>query len=76
MSVDKMFLIAINDILVPFIPNNDVDGVSTIKCPKYWNNEETKNASYNLKTRNILIFVLSAKMCWNKRKNSEERGLS
>lgn len=58
--VNKMFLVATND--GPFILISDIDGVSTIKFPKNWNNEETKKIFYDLKARNVLIYVLNAKV--------------
>lgn len=52
----RQILVGINDRL--FIPNSDIDGVSTIKYPKDWNAEETKRASYDLKERDITRFCV------------------
>lgn len=46
----------------PLILNNEVNNIFTIKFPKDWSNEETKEASHDLKAGNILISLLSAKV--------------
>lgn len=57
-SVHKMLKVVIVDI--SFVLKRVVDGVKTIKPIKYWDDEESKKASYHLKVRNILISTLSA----------------
>lgn len=46
----------------PFIPKGDDN---TVKHPKNWTHDETKNASYDLKVRNILISDLSVKVFYS-----------
>lgn len=38
---------------------------NSIKLPKDWTNDETKNASYDLKARNILISTLSSNVYYS-----------
>lgn len=54
MSIDKYLWVEITS--MPFIPQNKVD--NSVKLPQDWINDETKKASYDLKARNILLFVL------------------
>lgn len=58
MSVDKNIWVETID--GPFIPKNEVDNV--INLPKYWTDDETNKALYDLTVENILICALSAKL--------------
>lgn len=58
MFVGKNLWVAVTD--MPFIPKNKFNNV--VKLPKYFNGDETKKTSYDLKANNILITVLSAKV--------------
>lgn len=49
----------------PFFLESEFNGVFTEEVLKDWSNEETKEASYDLKSRNILIFVLSTKVYYS-----------
>lgn len=61
MSVGKVIWVAITD--EPFFPKKMKFMVFLLeKLPKDWSDEETNKESYDLKARNILISVLSAKL--------------
>lgn len=57
-SIDKMLWVAITD--EPLILKNKVDDYG--KLTKDWSDDETKKASQDLKTLNILISMLSTKV--------------
>lgn len=46
----------------PFILESEFNSIFTEEVLKDWSNEETKEASYDIKSKNILIFVLSTKV--------------
>lgn len=52
-SMDLQYWLSITD--GSFITLNVIDGVLVVKTPQDWNDSKIKNASYNLKVRNILI---------------------
>lgn len=55
-SLDKRLWIAIKD--NPFDPKSIIDDIGINKPLKVWNDEETKQTSYDFKSINILIFSL------------------
>lgn len=60
-SIEKYLWVAITQ--EPFIPNNKANNY--VKLPKDWIEEETKKASYDLKLRNIIITISSAKVYYS-----------
>lgn len=56
----------------PFIPEGDED---VVKHPKHWDDTKTKNSSYDLKVRNILIYALSAKVFYSISHHTNVKGM-
>lgn len=60
LSVDKNLWCDVTE--GPYISKDDND---VVKHPKDWTDDETKNASYNLKVRNIIISTLNVNVFYS-----------
>lgn len=56
----------------PLTPKDDDE---VVKHPKYWNDGETKKASYDLKARNMLIYALSTKVFYSTLHHTSAKGM-